>query len=183
MTGAVLSRWCLFVSECDAERPLPPLTLDMATGFPALSMNASQVPVYQVEKQTHTHLSPIRRRKKWHFSVLGACQLTRVSSFRLSLPGALFGCRGYVSLPVGYPVLIRPSYVLSGAAMNVAYNKGQLMRCLHQAADVSKDHPVVVSKVGPAISYHQRKRNALCLALPCFCWFFFVSCTFWRCET
>ncbi|CAN0481557.1 unnamed protein product, partial [Discosporangium mesarthrocarpum] len=48
---------------------------------------------------------------------------------------------------VGYPVLIRPSYVLSGAAMNVAYNKEQLLRCLHQAADVSKDHPVVVSKV------------------------------------
>lgn len=48
---------------------------------------------------------------------------------------------------VGYPVLIRPSYVLSGAAMNVAYSKEQLLRCLHQAADVSKDHPVVVSKV------------------------------------
>lgn len=52
------------------------------------------------------------------------------------------------AIAVGYPVLIRPSYVLSGAAMNVAYNKEQLMRCLHQAADVSKDHPVVVSKVG-----------------------------------
>ena len=48
---------------------------------------------------------------------------------------------------MGYPVLIRPSYVLSGAAMNVAYSKQQLLRCLHQAADVSKDHPVVVSKV------------------------------------
>lgn len=48
---------------------------------------------------------------------------------------------------VGYPVLIRPSYVLSGAAMNVAYNKEHLLRCLHQAADVSKEHPVVVSKV------------------------------------
>lgn len=51
---------------------------------------------------------------------------------------------------MGYPVLIRPSYVLSGAAMNVAYSKEQLLRCLHQAADVSKDHPVVVSKVGRA---------------------------------
>lgn len=48
---------------------------------------------------------------------------------------------------VGYPVLIRPSYVLSGAAMNVAHSKEHLLRCLHQAADVSKDHPVVVSKV------------------------------------
>ncbi|CAN0431231.1 unnamed protein product, partial [Scytosiphon promiscuus] len=44
---------------------------------------------------------------------------------------------------VGYPVLIRPSYVLSGAAMNVAHSKEHLLRCLHQAADVSKDHPVV----------------------------------------
>ncbi|CAM9447351.1 unnamed protein product, partial [Choristocarpus tenellus] len=47
---------------------------------------------------------------------------------------------------VGYPVMVRASYILSGAAMNVAYNKEQLLRCLHQAADVSKDHPVVVSK-------------------------------------
>ncbi|CAB1117947.1 unnamed protein product [Ectocarpus sp. CCAP 1310/34] len=47
---------------------------------------------------------------------------------------------------LGYPVLIRPSYVLSGAAMNVAYTKEQLLRCLDQAADVSQDHPVVVSK-------------------------------------
>lgn len=50
---------------------------------------------------------------------------------------------------MGYPVLIRPSYVLSGAAMNVAYTKEQLLRCLDQAADVSQDHPVVVSKVVP----------------------------------
>lgn len=56
-------------------------------------------------------------------------------------------CLCLVSCSVGYPVLIRPSYVLSGAAMNVAYSKEQLLRCLHQAADVSKDHPVVVSKV------------------------------------
>jgi len=47
---------------------------------------------------------------------------------------------------VGYPVLVRPSYVLSGAAMNVAYNDAQLTGFLHEAADVSKEHPVVVSK-------------------------------------
>lgn len=52
----------------------------------------------------------------------------------------------FVRWSVGYPVLIRPSYVLSGAAMNVAHSKEHLLRCLHQAADVSKDHPVVVSK-------------------------------------
>ena len=46
----------------------------------------------------------------------------------------------------GYPVLIRPSYVLSGAAMSVASNKRELELYLKKAADVSKDHPTVVSK-------------------------------------
>lgn len=46
---------------------------------------------------------------------------------------------------VGYPVLVRPSYVLSGAAMNVAYNDEQLRACLDEAAEVSSDHPVVIS--------------------------------------
>jgi carbamoyl-phosphate synthase large subunit len=47
---------------------------------------------------------------------------------------------------VGYPVLIRPSYVLSGAAMNVAWDDESLRRCLSLAAEVSPDHPVVMSK-------------------------------------
>lgn len=47
---------------------------------------------------------------------------------------------------VGYPVLIRPSYVLSGAAMNVVSNSSELEHFLHLAADVSKEHPVVVSE-------------------------------------
>ncbi|MDA3930258.1 MAG: carbamoyl-phosphate synthase (glutamine-hydrolyzing) large subunit [Prolixibacteraceae bacterium] len=47
---------------------------------------------------------------------------------------------------VGFPVLIRPSYVLSGAAMNVVSNKDQLENFLQLAADVSKEHPVVVSE-------------------------------------
>ncbi|MDR2110209.1 MAG: carbamoyl-phosphate synthase (glutamine-hydrolyzing) large subunit, partial [Spirochaetaceae bacterium] len=46
----------------------------------------------------------------------------------------------------GYPVLIRPSYVLSGAAMNVAWDDGSLERFLSLAADVSPEHPVVISK-------------------------------------
>jgi carbamoyl-phosphate synthase (ammonia) len=46
---------------------------------------------------------------------------------------------------VGYPVLVRPSYVLSGAAMNVAYSDQMLRECLEEAADVSKEHPVVIS--------------------------------------
>lgn len=47
---------------------------------------------------------------------------------------------------VGYPVLVRPSYVLSGAAMNVCSNDEQLREFLSLAANVSKEHPVVVSK-------------------------------------
>ncbi|MDR1637391.1 MAG: carbamoyl-phosphate synthase (glutamine-hydrolyzing) large subunit, partial [Treponema sp.] len=46
----------------------------------------------------------------------------------------------------GYPVLIRPSYVLSGAAMNVAWDDASLERFLSLAADVSPEHPVVISK-------------------------------------
>ncbi len=46
---------------------------------------------------------------------------------------------------VGFPVLIRPSYVLSGAAMNVCYDYEQMHRFLGQAAKVSKEYPVVVS--------------------------------------
>ena len=47
---------------------------------------------------------------------------------------------------VGFPVLVRPSYVLSGAAMNVCHNQDQLTRFLRLAANVSKQHPVVVSQ-------------------------------------
>ena len=46
---------------------------------------------------------------------------------------------------VGYPVLVRPSYVLSGASMNVCSNDDELERFLRLAANVSKKHPVVVS--------------------------------------
>ena len=47
---------------------------------------------------------------------------------------------------VGFPVLVRPSYVLSGAAMNVCYNEDELRRFLAMAAEVSQKHPVVVSE-------------------------------------
>jgi aspartate carbamoyltransferase len=47
---------------------------------------------------------------------------------------------------VGYPCLVRPSYVLSGAAMNVAYKEEDLERYLTEAAQVSREHPVVISK-------------------------------------
>lgn len=47
---------------------------------------------------------------------------------------------------VGYPCLVRPSYVLSGAAMNVAHSHQDLRQYLQQAARVSKDYPIVISK-------------------------------------
>lgn len=47
---------------------------------------------------------------------------------------------------VGFPVLVRPSYVLSGAAMNVCHTPEQLQRCLEMAKEVSKEFPVVVSQ-------------------------------------
>ena len=47
---------------------------------------------------------------------------------------------------VGFPVLVRPSYVLSGAAMNVCSNQDELVRFLQLAANVSQKHPVVVSQ-------------------------------------
>ena len=47
---------------------------------------------------------------------------------------------------VGFPILVRPSYVLSGAAMNVCSNEDELTRFLRLAANVSKQHPVVVSE-------------------------------------
>lgn len=50
------------------------------------------------------------------------------------------------ALTVGYPVLIRPSYVLSGAAMNLCYNQHELKHFIKKAADINKKHPVTISK-------------------------------------
>ena len=47
---------------------------------------------------------------------------------------------------VGYPVLVRPSYVLSGAAMSIALSKKELRKYLKKASEIGKDHPVVISK-------------------------------------
>ncbi len=47
---------------------------------------------------------------------------------------------------VGYPVLIRPSYVLSGAAMNLCYNESDLKHFIQKATDINKKHPVMISK-------------------------------------
>ena len=47
---------------------------------------------------------------------------------------------------VGYPVLVRPSYVLSGAAMSIALSKSELKKYLRKASEINKEHPVVISK-------------------------------------
>ncbi len=47
---------------------------------------------------------------------------------------------------VGYPLLVRPSYVLSGAAMRIAFRRGSLMQFLEKASDISEEYPVVVSR-------------------------------------
>lgn len=68
--------------------------------------------------------------------------LTSVSLFLpISLQSAVKFCE-----TVGYPCLVRPSYVLSGAAMNVAYSDSDLEKYLSSAVAVSKEHPVVISK-------------------------------------
>ena len=70
---------------------------------------------------------------------------------------------------VGFPVLVRPSYVLSGAAMNICSNKEELERFLQLAANVSVDHPVVVSKFiehAKEIEFDAVARNGEILAYP-----------------
>lgn len=66
--------------------------------------------------------------------------LTSISYF-FSLQSAMKFCE-----TVGYPCLVRPSYVLSGAAMNVAYTDSDLEKYLSSAVAVSKEYPVVISK-------------------------------------
>ena len=58
---------------------------------------------------------------------------------------SLYDVKDFVK-KVGYPVLVRPSYVLSGAAMNVCYDQEELERFLQMASEVSKEYPVVVSQ-------------------------------------
>jgi carbamoyl-phosphate synthase large subunit len=71
---------------------------------------------------------------------------------------------------VGYPVLVRPSYVLSGAAMSIALSSGELKEYLKKASLVTKDHPVVISKFITAakeieIDAIARKGEVYCYAI------------------
>uniref|UniRef100_A0A3B3Z5U8 Uncharacterized protein n=1 Tax=Poecilia mexicana TaxID=48701 RepID=A0A3B3Z5U8_9TELE len=76
-------------------------------------------------------------RRDGHFSAL----LSFLILLSLLLQSAVKFCE-----TVGYPCLVRPSYVLSGAAMNVAYSDSDLEKYLSSAVAVSKEHPVVISK-------------------------------------
>ncbi len=74
---------------------------------------------------------------------------------------------------VGYPVLVRPSYVLSGAAMNVCYDDDELKRFLAAASEVSKEYPVVISQftglyytIDAQNVYHRAPLFPICLAIP-----------------
>jgi len=75
-------------------------------------------------------------------SLLDSLQVDQPRWARLSTINEV---KGFID-KVGFPVLIRPSYVLSGAAMNVVSNYDQLEHFLMEAAKVSKEHPVVVSE-------------------------------------
>jgi len=67
---------------------------------------------------------------------------------------------------VGFPCLVRPSYVLSGAAMNVAYSEEDLEMYLTEASAVSKEYPVVISKFIEDAKVDSRIHDC-CLLLLC----------------
>ena len=67
---------------------------------------------------------------------------------------------------VGYPVLVRPSYVLSGAAMNVCYNEDEMKEFLQMDKEVSKEYPVVVLgsgayRIGSSVEFDWCSVNAV----------------------
>lgn len=74
-----------------------------------------------------------------------------MSVYMLLLQAAMDFCR-----TVRFPVLVRPSYVLSGAAMSVAYNEDDLQVYLTRAGKVSKEYPVVITKfiLEAKVHYH-----------------------------
>lgn len=67
---------------------------------------------------------------------------------------------------VGYPCLVRPSYVLSGAAMNVAHSDVDLVMYLGNAKSVSSEHPVVISKFIQNAKVRKRYLQRVCFVFP-----------------
>lgn len=124
----------------DAERP-DGLVLSMGGQTPnnlAIPLSRLQIPIYGT--------SPInidRAEDRNKFSAL-LDQLS-IQQPEWSEVTSIEGAHSF-ALKTGYPVLIRPSYVSSGAAMNVAWDDASLKTFLTQATEVSPDYPVVISK-------------------------------------
>ena len=104
----------------------------------AMRLDAQKVPILGTQAK---YIDNAEDREKFS-SMLGRIG---VDQPRWSALTSLEDIRKFID-EVGYPVLVRPSYVLSGAAMNVCSNEEELERFLKLAVNVSQDHPVVVSK-------------------------------------
>ena len=104
----------------------------------AMRLDAQQVPLLGT---TAKHIDNAEDREKFS-EMLGRIGVDQPQWSALT---SMEDINGFIQ-KVGFPVLVRPSYVLSGAAMNVCSNQEELERFLKLAANVSKKHPVVVSQ-------------------------------------
>jgi len=139
----------LYFDELTFERVMDIVDLEAPKGL-VLSMGG-QIP-NNLAMKLHRQNVPIlgtsplnidRAEDRQKFSTL--CDTLKIDQPRWSELTSIEDIYRFVD-EVGFPVLIRPSYVLSGAAMNVVSNKDQLQHFLTLAANVSKEHPVVVSE-------------------------------------
>jgi carbamoyl-phosphate synthase large subunit len=139
----------LYFDELTFERVMDIVDLEVPKGV-VLSMGG-QIP-NNLAMKLHRQNVPIlgtsplnidRAEDRKKFSSL--CDALGIDQPRWSELTTIEGIYTFVD-EVGFPVLIRPSYVLSGAAMNVVSNRDQLQHFLTLAANVSKEHPVVVSE-------------------------------------
>jgi len=139
----------LYFDELTFERVMDIVDLEVPKGV-VLSMGG-QIP-NNLAMKLHRQNVPIlgtsplnidRAEDRKKFSSL--CDTLGIDQPRWSELTTIEGIYTFVD-EVGFPVLIRPSYVLSGAAMNVVSNRDQLQHFLTLAANVSKEHPVVVSE-------------------------------------
>jgi len=104
----------------------------------AVRLDAENVPLLGTSAQ---HIDNAEDREKFS-AMLGRIGVDQPEWSALT---SMEDIHGFIA-KVGFPVLVRPSYVLSGAAMNVCSNEEELERFLKLAANVSKKHPVVVSR-------------------------------------
>ena len=139
----------LYFDELTYERVMDILDLEVPKGVVistggqipnnlALKLDAQQVPILGTQAK---YIDNAEDREKF------SAMLNRigVDQPEWSALTTMEDVRAFID-KVGFPVLVRPSYVLSGAAMNVCSNEEELERFLMLAANVSKKHPVVISK-------------------------------------